>query len=87
MSEVQFPLTIGATPVEEARPVSHSQQTLTQITSPLDANLLGNVFGGVVLAAVDRVAGVVSARHSGGTAVTTSAPTTGGTSSWASTTA
>ena len=72
MSEVQFPLTIGATPVEEARSVSHSQQTLTQITSPLDANLLGNVFGGVVLAAVDRVAGVVSARHSGGTCVTAS---------------
>lgn len=72
MDELKLPLTIGETPPSEARPVSHSQQTMTHLTTPLDANLLGNVFGGVVLAAVDRIAYVCAARHAGRTCVTAS---------------
>ena len=72
MSDIELPMEVGETPVEEARSVSHSQSILTHLTTPLDANLLGNVFGGVILAAVDRAAAVVAARHTGGTAVTAS---------------
>ncbi len=72
MNDVKLPMTVGESQLEEARPVTHSQQTLTHITTPLDANIMGNVFGGVILAAVDRAAGVVAARHSGGTSVTAS---------------
>lgn len=72
MNKVKLPLTVGETALKEARTVSHSQQTLTHVTTPLDANLTGNVFGGVILAAVDRVAGVSAARHSGGPCVTAS---------------
>ena len=57
---------------DEARPVSHSQVTMTQLMSPQDTNLFGNVFGGVILAAVDRIAYVCAARHSGGPCVTAS---------------
>ena len=56
----------------DAKPVSHSQVTMTQLMSPQDTNLFGNVFGGVILAAVDRIAYVCAARHSGGPCVTAS---------------
>ena len=56
MNKVNLPLTVGETGLEEARTVSHSQQTLTHVTTPLDANLTGNVFGGVILAAVCTLA-------------------------------
>jgi acyl-CoA hydrolase len=36
----------------------------------LDANLHGNIHGGVIMKLVDDAAGVVAARHSGGRAVT-----------------
>lgn len=72
MSEVSLPITVGDSPLDEAHPVTHSQQTMTQLTTPLDANLLGNVFGGVVLAAVDKIAYVCAARHAGRTCVTAS---------------
>lgn len=39
---------------------------------PTDANFMGNVFGGVVLAEVDRVAYVTACRHSGLNCVTAS---------------
>lgn len=72
MSELELPMTVGESRLEEARPVAHSRQTLTQLTTPLDANLLGNVFGGVVLAAVDKIAYVCATRHAGRTTVTAS---------------
>ena len=56
----------------EAHTVAHSQVTMTQLMSPQDTNLFGNVFGGVILAAVDRIAYVCAARHSGGPCVTAS---------------
>jgi acyl-CoA hydrolase len=36
----------------------------------MDANLHGNIHGGVIMKLVDDVAGIVAARHSGGRAVT-----------------
>jgi acyl-CoA hydrolase len=57
---------------DEIRRVSDSQVTMTQLMSPQDTNLFGNVFGGVILAAVDRIAYVCAARHAGGPCVTAS---------------
>ena len=45
---------------------------MTQLMAPQDTNLLGNVFGGVILAAVDRIAYVCASRHAGGPSVTAS---------------
>jgi acyl-CoA hydrolase len=72
MEDIEFPLVVGESPLDQARPVSHSQQTMTQLTSPQDANLHGNVFGGVVLAAVDKIAYVCATRHADCPTVTAS---------------
>ena len=72
MSEsVELPVVVGRG-VDEIRRVSDSQVTMTQLMSPQDTNLFGNVFGGVVLAAVDRIAYVCASRHAGGPSVTAS---------------
>jgi acyl-CoA hydrolase len=39
---------------------------------PTDANFTGNIFGGTILAEVDRVAYVTAIRHAGGNCVTAS---------------
>lgn len=70
MSAVKLPLTVGESPLSEANPVGYSQQRMTHLTTPLDANLMGNVFGGVILAAVDRIAYVCASRHAGRPCVT-----------------
>lgn len=67
-----LPQTVGDTPVTTAYPVSYSQASMSQLMSPQDVSLMGNVFGGVVLALVDRVAGVCASRHSGRPCVTAS---------------
>jgi acyl-CoA hydrolase len=54
------------------RPVSASQTTMTELMMPHMANTLGNVFGGVILSLVDRVAAVAAIRHAGGPCVTVS---------------
>jgi acyl-CoA hydrolase len=54
----------------EPRPVGASRCTLSRIMTALDANLHGNIHGGVIMKLVDDAAGVVAARHSGGRAVT-----------------
>ncbi|MDQ1709628.1 MAG: hypothetical protein QOG49_1013 [Frankiaceae bacterium] len=46
--------------------------TLTHLMTAVDANLHGNIHGGVIMKLVDDAAGVVAARHSGGRAVTVS---------------
>jgi acyl-CoA hydrolase len=46
--------------------------TLSRIMTSVDANLHGNIHGGVIMKLVDDAAGVVAARHSGGRAVTVS---------------
>ena len=72
MSEVQLPITVGESSSGDEHPVNDSQVTMTHLTTPLDTNLMGNVFGGVVLAAVDRIAYVCATRHAGRTCVTAS---------------
>jgi len=57
---------------EESHPVPPSQVTMTQLMAPQDTNLMGNVFGGVILAAVDRIAYVCATRHAGRPCVTAS---------------
>ena len=57
-----LPMLVGGG-LEEARTAANSQATLTQLMAPQDANLWGSVFGGVILALVDRVAWLSAARH------------------------
>lgn len=45
------------------RPVSASQATMSELMMPHHANILGHVFGGVILSLVDRVAAVAAIRH------------------------
>jgi len=45
---------------------------MVQQMSPQDANLAGNVHGGVIMKAIDTTAGIVAARHAGSNVVTAS---------------
>jgi acyl-CoA hydrolase len=54
------------------RPVRESQTTMSELMMPNMANILGNVFGGVILSLVDRVAAVAATRHSRRPCVTVS---------------
>ena len=47
-----------------ARPVSVSQHETSEIMMPQHANNLGHVFGGVVLAMMDKTAAIAAIRHS-----------------------
>jgi acyl-CoA hydrolase len=67
----ELPVEVGSG-LEAARSVVNSQATLTQLMSPGDANLWGNVFGGVILALVDKVAWISAARHCENPCVTAS---------------
>jgi acyl-CoA hydrolase len=58
--------------LDDVRPAAATRVTMTQLMSPQDTNLFGNVFGGVVLAAVDRIAYVCASRHAGRPCVTAS---------------
>lgn len=53
-----------------AGPVSRA--TMSELMMPQHANNLGNVFGGVVLSLIDRVAAVAATRHARGPCVTVS---------------
>ena len=57
-------------PLPASRPASYSRVSLATMTAPAAANLLGNVHGGEIMKIADSTAGAVSARHSGGPAVT-----------------
>jgi acyl-CoA hydrolase len=52
--------------------VADSRASVVRLMVPTDANFMGNVFGGVVLAEVDRVAYVAAMRHSKSQCVTAS---------------
>ena len=49
-----------------------SETIMSELMMPQHANIMGNVFGGVVLALVDRVAAVAAIRHAGKPCVTVS---------------
>ena len=43
--------------------VADSQVTISRLMEPRDANLLGNVHGGVLMKLIDEVGGIAAARH------------------------
>ncbi len=58
-----LPLVVGRGVADQTRTVADAQVTMTQLMAPQDANLFGSVFGGVILAAVDKIAYVCATRH------------------------
>lgn len=60
------------TAVRPSRPVSASRQDSSALMMPEHANLLGNVFGGAIMALMDKTAAVCAMRHSRQQCVTVS---------------
>ena len=56
----------------EAKTIKQSSITVVQQMTQMDANLAGNVHGGVIMKLIDNTAGIVGVRHTGGNAVTAS---------------
>lgn len=69
-----LPTVVGEGDPEEVgvKEVEGSRVAMTRLMGPADANLMGSVFGGVVLAAVDQIAYVCATRHAGRPCVTAS---------------
>lgn len=62
---------IGGTEME-GKKISESMISMTQLMSPQDANIAGNVHGGVIMKLIDDAAGTVAARHARSNVVTAS---------------
>ena len=58
--------------VPESRKMSFSRGEITTYVLPHMQNVLGNLFGGHLMALVDQAAAVAAIRHAGGPAVTAS---------------
>ncbi len=56
----------------ESRPMSYSRGEITTFVMPHMQNVLGDLFGGELMALVDQAAAVAAIRHAGGPAVTAS---------------
>ena len=56
----------------EGKRVKESSVTMVQLMNPQDANLSGNVHGGVIMKLIDTTAGVVTVRHARTSTVTAS---------------
>ena len=54
----------------EGKRSSESEVTLTQVMNVTDANLLGNVHGGLLMKLCDEAGGIAAARHAGRPCVT-----------------
>ena len=54
------------------KPVRESQHETSELMMPSDANVLGHVFGGVVLSMMDKAAAVAAFRHARAACVTVS---------------
>src|SRR5210317_1238458 len=54
----------------EGKRASESKVTLTQVMNVTDANLLGNVHGGLLMKLSDEAGGIAAARHAGCPCVT-----------------
>src|SRR5712691_6050511 len=59
-------------PALKPRHPSESETVMSELMMPQHANIMGNVFGGVILSLVDRVAAVCAIRHSRRQCVTVS---------------
>lgn len=58
--------------VPESRKMSYSRGEITTLVMPHMQNVLGDLFGGNLMALVDQAAAVAAIRHAGGPAVTKS---------------
>lgn len=58
--------------MEEFKPVTESQTTLTELMIPSYANFGGKIHGGIIMSLMDKVAYVCSAKHAGAYCVTAS---------------
>jgi len=56
----------------QARHPRESEAVMSELMMPQHANIMGNVFGGVILSLVDRVAAVAAIRHARKPCVTVS---------------
>ena len=56
----------------DARPMSRSRGEISTLVMPHMANILGDLFGGELMAMVDQAAAIAAIRHAGGPAVTAS---------------
>lgn len=68
-------MTIAHPPAERdlsPRPVAESRHETSQIMMPQHSNVLGHVFGGVILAMMDTAAAVAAMRHARSACVTVS---------------
>lgn len=65
---------LGPSPdaIVAARPMSYSRGEITTFVMPHMQNVLGDLFGGELMALVDQAAAVAAMRHAGGPAVTKS---------------
>lgn len=57
----------------DGKPVRASQVSFARTMTQLDANLAGNVHGGIIMKEVDSAAGTAAIRHAGRAAVVTAA--------------
>ena len=59
-------------PETKSRPVSESQAEMSDMMMPENANILGHVFGGVILSMMDKSAAIAAFRHARNNVVTVS---------------
>lgn len=60
------------TSTPESRPMAYSRGEISTLVMPHMANILGDLFGGNLMALVDQAAAIAAIRHAGGPAVTAS---------------
>lgn len=60
------------TRTQEAVPISTTRMTQSRLMLPTDANIYGNVHGGVIVKYLDEMGGVIASRHARENAVTAS---------------
>lgn len=58
--------------IPDSRPMSHARGEISTLVMPHMANILGDLFGGNLMAMVDQAAAIAAIRHAGGAAVTAS---------------
>jgi len=59
-------------PLPDSRPMSYSRGEVSTFVMPNMSNILGDMFGGALMALIDQAASVAAIRHAGGPVVTAS---------------
>jgi len=63
---------VNEDPIQAPKPASASAVTISQLMEVTDANIAGNVHGGVIMRLVDTAAALAAIRHAAGLCVTVS---------------